>query len=586
MIPKIAKIISIIKSSVLYFQLLKLRIKHIKTTFLFALIIIFSKDVFAQNYKLKIIQENKISIKFLKKKTFKKTFTDSLILLSELEKIKSKLFQKGYISASFDSIIYNSQNVKAYLFVGKRYAIQKINNKGINKNLLAKLKLNEKKISKQNISPIELFEVYEKIIKHYENNGYPFACITPKNIKINDGKISLDIELTKKQKVKINEIIIKGDAKISNIFIKRYLSIFENNPYNESLISEISNKLNNLSFVSQIRKPEVDFYGNKADIYIYLKNKKANKFDGIIGFIPDKENDYKLSFTGNINLLLINNLKKGEQIFLNWNRTKKLSQKLNVGTNIPYLFKSPFGANFNFKLDKKDTTFMTIESNLGVNFSFKNNDKIIAYIKNSSSYILSSKNIDTTIFKDVKTLAFGLAYKTQNLNYIYNPSKGYYFLSDIASGNRMFNDKKISHLELKLIIDFYIPIYNKIVYKVSTKNKYLFSKENLFQNELYKIGGFNSVRGFDEDAFFTSSFSVLTNEIRFLYEKKSNIYIFSDIARIESLKDNLLLYGFGFGTSLNTRAGLFSISYGLGKLGNNPIQISNSKIHLGYENRF
>jgi hemolysin activation/secretion protein len=229
---------------------------------------------------------------------------------------------------------------------------------------------------------------------------------------------------------------------------------------------------------------------------------------------------------------------------------------------------------------------MTVAGNLGINYSFKNNDKIIAYVKNTSSYILSAKNIDTTIYKDVKTLAFGMAYKTQNLNYIYNPSKGYYFLTDIASGNRNFNNTSTKHLELNINFDFYFPIYQKFIYKLSSQNKYLISKDDFFQNELYKVGGFNSVRGFDEDAFFTQSFSVLTNEIRFLYEKKSNVYIFSDIARVESLNDNSLLYGFGFGTNFSTKAGIFSISYALGKTDNNPIQISNSKIHLGYINRF
>ncbi len=339
--------------------------------------------------------------------------------------------------------------------------------------------------------------------------------------------------------------------------------------------------------MAQIRKPEVDFYGSKADIYLYLKEKKANKFSGIIGFIPDKENDNKLSFTGDVNFLLLNNFQKGEEVYLQWNRTAKLSQKLKLGTNIPYLFKSPFGTNFKFNLDKKDTTFMTVSGSLGIDYSFKNNDKIIAYAKNISSYILSAENIDTSLFSNVKSIAFGLAYKSQKLDYIYNPSKGYYFMSDIASGNREVNSNNSTYMEFQANFDFYIPLFSKFVYKFSSSNKYLFSNTNLFQNELYKIGGFNSIRGFDEDVYLASGVSIITNEIRYLYEKKSNVYIFSDIARTQQSKDNVLyLTGFGIGTNFSTKAGIFSIAYALGKEQNNPIQISNSKIHLGYVNRF
>lgn len=530
----------------------------------------------AQNYKLNVISDSKELSEIIEKKSFKKTFADSLLVISELEKIKSKLFQKGYISASFDSLVYDSLNVKAYLFIGKKYVIQNINSEYF-----------AKKNKIKSISTQELFAKYKKIINYYENNGYPFAVINPKKVKINNnGSINIDIELKKNKKVKINKVFIKGNAKISKTFIKRYLSIFSGNLYNESIISEISNKLNNLSFVTQIRKPEIDFFGNKADVYIYINNKKANNFDGVIGFIPDKENEYKLLFTGEFNLLLVNNLKKGENFFLNWKKTKKQSQKLNIGSNIPYLFNSPFGAKIQFNLDKRDTTFMTIFEIVGLSYSLKNNDKLIAYINNKSSYILSPKNIDTTIFKDVKTLSLGMSYNTQKLNYFYNPSRGYFFLTDISSGNRNFNSIKTRHLELNVDFDFYVPVYRKFVYKLSSKNKYLFSKKVFFQNELYKVGGFNSIRGFDEEAFFTSNFSVVTNEIRFLYEKKSNIYIFSDIARIKQTKNNLLLFGFGIGTNFSTKAGIFSISYALGKIANNPMQISSSKIHLGYISQF
>lgn len=569
------------------FYNLSIKKKHINSLLLIAIIyFLLNKSTIAQNYQLQIVSGNKNSIKFLQKKSFSKTFKDSISLLLELEKIKSKLYQKAYISASFDSVIYDSVNVKAYLFTGKEYKIQQINNQDFNPKIINKLNLNAKNISKHNLCPNELFDIYEKLIKYYENSGYPFACISPKNIIFKDGKISLEIKLEKKQKIRINKVFIKGNSKISKIFIKRYLSIFEGDIYNESKISEINQKLNNLIFISQIRKPEIDFYSNKADVYLYLKNKKANKFDGIIGFIPDKSNNNKLSFTGNFNILLPNNFKKGEEIFLKWDRAAKLSQKLKVGANIPYLFKSSFGTNLNFNLDKRDTTFMTVSENLGINYSFKNNDKIIAYVKNSSSYILSKKNIDTTIYQDVKTLAFGIAYKTQILDYIYNPSKGYYFLTDIASGKRTYNKLNTTHLELNINISYYIPIFSKFVYKISLNNKYLFSKEELFKNELYKVGGFNSVRGFDEDAFFTQNFSILTNEIRFLYEKKSNVYIFNDIARIQQTKGNVLLYSFGIGTNFSTKAGIFSLAYALGKNENNPIQISNSKIHLGYINQF
>ncbi|MCF6364585.1 MAG: hypothetical protein L3J35_00105 [Bacteroidales bacterium] len=564
----------------------KLIFKNLKgTIYLFLFLLVLNKAN-AQKYNLTIISDSINSEKFLKKKAYDKVFNDSLSLFSELEAIKSKLFAKGYISASFDSVIFDSARVTAYLFTGIKYKLQEINIQEIDKQLLRKLNISEKKIKANKIKPHELLDFYNKIITYYENNAYPFAIIIPEKVEVIDNNIKLNLLINRSKQVKINKIIIKGNPKLSEIYIKRYLSLFENDDYNENIISSINLKIEELSFLSQIRKPEIEFYGNNADVYLYLKNKKANLFNGVVGFIPVKNNDYKLSFTGEIDFRLLNNFTKGEEIYLKWNRTEKLSQKLNVGTNIPFLFKSPFGLNTNFKLDKRDTTFMSVFGKAGIDYSFKNNDKIIAYAKVANSFILSSQNIDTTIFKNVKSTLFGIAYETKNIDYIYNPSKGFFLYSDIASGNRKLANSTYSFLDLKLKFDYYLRLFGKFVLKSSLKNNYMFSESQLFQNEMYKIGGFNSVRGFDEDAFFTSGFSMLSGDLRYLFERNSNVYAFIDYARIKQIDRTINLTGFGFGTNFNTKAGIFSIAYALGKQGGNSVLLSNSKIHLGYVNRF
>ncbi len=564
---------------------MKFNFKLILFYTVFILLFLFTKSIYAQKYELNIIPSDSSSISFIKKKSFTKTFNDSIQLNNELTKIRSKLFSKGYITASLDSLIFDSLIANAYFFIGEKFQIIKINAQGIDDRTIRKLNipLNKNKTT----NPIELIQIYERIIKYYENNAYPFAHISPRNIEILNGNIILDLSIKKNKHISINKVIIKGTDKIPKTFIKHYISIFEEDYYNEKLISEISSKIQNLSFISEIRKPELEFITNKANLYLYLKKKKANLFNGIIGFIPEKENNYKLSFTGDVNLKLINNFSKGEDISLNWSRTKKLSQKLSIKSNIPYVFKSPFGINLKFKLDKKDTTYMTIKSTFGFDYSFKNNDKIFAYAKKVNSYILSSKYTDTTLYANINSFAFGLSYKTEKINYLFNPSKGYFFFMDITSGKKKINSIESNYVNTQLLFDLYTPLINKFVLKTSLTNNYLFSKTSLFQNEMFKIGGFNSIRGFDEDAFYSSGYSILSNEIRFLYEKNSNVYIFSDVARTIKNKNNeIYLFGFGIGTNFATKAGIFSVAYALGKFHNEIIQLSSSKIHIGYINKF
>ena len=79
---------------------------------------------------------------------------------------------------------------------------------------------------------------------------------------------------------------------------------------------------------------------------------------------------------------------------------------------------------------------------------------------------------------------------------------------------------------------------------------------------------------------------VVTLELRLLLDQNSFFYLFSDNGYVVSdfngfYKDDIY-NGFGLGTTLETKSGLFSISYALGRNKANPIQFRQSKIHFGY----
>ena len=66
--------------------------------------------------------------------------------------------------------------------------------------------------------------------------------------------------------------------------------------------------------------------------------------------------------------------------------------------------------------------------------------------------------------------------------------------------------------------------------------------------------------------------------------------MFFDWAYVEQrLKDsfnNDFPFGFGAGLNFETKAGIFGLSYALGKQNNNPIDFKSAKIHFGYVNIF
>jgi len=564
--------------------------RFIKGTIVLFLFLQLPFSAYSQNFSLNILHTKTELPKFIKRNNFHKTFTDSALIYLQLQKIRNRLFSEGYIAASFDSIIFDSLTVNAYLFIGKRYQINHLQIKGMYSSLKRKYRLSDSGMQLKNpVNPVDLPVLYENIINEYENSGYPFAELIPEKVEIKDSAVRLKLKIRKNDLYRFNKIIIKGKTKISSGFISRFLSLYEGNVYNEEVIRSINKKIETIPFLSKIRSPEVDFFNNKADVYLYLKSEKSNLFNGVIGFIPDKNNDNKLSFTGNLDLNLRNNFGKGETVFLKWTRTAKLSQKLNTGFTLPYVFKSPFSLQSQFYLDKRDTSFMKISVDFGIDFNFKNRDKTTLFVKEKKSLILSAQNTDTSIFKNSEILLFGLAYQSEKFDYRLNPLRGYFLNTEFAGGNRNIVSEKQTYYEVNILAEYYVPLYKRFVLKFRSDTKYAFPDVGFYKNELFDLGGFNSLKGFDENRFQTSAYSVLTIEQRYLYEKNSSVFAFFNIAGFKEGKEQKkinLPYGFGFGTNLSTKAGIFSISYALGTMPGNYLQFSDSKIHIGYVNRF
>lgn len=114
--------------------------------------------------------------------------------------------------------------------------------------------------------------------------------------------------------------------------------------------------------------------------------------------------------------------------------------------------------------------------------------------------------------------------------------------------------------------------------------------ENLTQNQAYRIGGISTIRGFDEQSIFASSYAIGTLEYRLLFDKNAHVSIFCDWAwyELRAISDFVTdtPYALGAGITFGTQAGIFSLNYALGSQFNQPINFQSGKIHFGFINLF
>ncbi|WP_420793205.1 ShlB/FhaC/HecB family hemolysin secretion/activation protein [Polaribacter ponticola] len=112
------------------------------------------------------------------------------------------------------------------------------------------------------------------------------------------------------------------------------------------------------------------------------------------------------------------------------------------------------------------------------------------------------------------------------------------------------------------------------------------NSDDFLNNELFRIGGNNTIRGFNERSIFTNNYTYFNIEYRYLTSKESYLYSITDVAKIKNRSKNNLLIGLGLGYLFKIKESLINIGYVLGKEKNNKFNYNDSKLIITWKSFF
>lgn len=573
---------------------------------------IFAQKIFT--LEIKSTSENEI----ISKVSYKKTFATKSELEKEIQNVLFVLYDNAYLTAEIENMITDENDSLhrkiVFINTGRQYKWATLRKGNTDEEILNKAGFKEKIYERKPFYYRDLRKLQEKILMHCENNGYPFASIQLDSVEISvgsssssGGQITASLNLQKNKLIRIDSVINRGSVKVSSAYLQSYLGIRNGDLYNESLVKRIGTRIKEIPFVKERIPFRVLFPGENAKVELFLEKKRASQFDGILGFLPDNKTG-KILFTGDVRLKLHNSFNYGELLELNWRRLQASTQDLRTHFVLPFILKTPFGLDVNFKLYKKDTTYLEVNPNIGIQYHFSGENYFRTFLNRKQLSLLSTKGLEnlTTLpqYADITSSLYGISTKLEKLDYRLNPRRGYSLLLTAGAGNKVikknpnldaaiYDDIKLNtaqyHAELET--DIFLPVKNRSAIRMGNKSAYLYN-ENLFQNELFRIGGLKSLRGFDEESILASVYSIFTLEYRFIFEENSYLFFFADGAYYENHSITFAgdrydaPFGLGAGISFETKAGIFSLNYALGKQFNNPIDLKAGKVHFGIVNYF
>lgn len=446
-----------------------------------------------------------------------------------------------------------------------------------------------------------LQNTFKAILSYYENNGYPFASVSLDSVKLDSNAVSATIKIAQNHKIVYDSIEFVGSAKVAQKYLQTYLNTKQFLPYAEQSVAKVESRLRELKFLTVVKPPEVSFTAEKAIIKVYADKKNANQFDGVLGLQQDAFSG-KMQLVGNLRLDLQNTFKMGEGLSFNYQGLANASQLLDIKAVLPNVLGTSFGLQPSLYIYKQDTSFVNVNTKLGFNYLLSGNNGFQFFVENRSTSLVAVNGFlnATTLPQvlDVNTLFYGVEANIERLDYRLNPQKGFSVNFNFSVGNKKIlrNASLPAQLydQLALVstsyrffseLKYFLPLKERLVLALTNQNGFVAAK-HLVDNELFRLGGQNNLRGFNELSILANNYVLANAEIRYLLAQHSYLAAFYNQAYVNyatSGQENIYFpYGFGATINTETEMGILSLSYALGKQKNNLLNLRQGKIHIGF----
>ncbi|MDQ6529535.1 hypothetical protein [Flavobacterium sp. LHD-85] len=558
-------------------------------------ILLLSSNCFAQSFYLNINGINKKQNQTIDSILYIKKHPNIKSLNNEISAVLNKLTKQGYTDSK---ILENKKtNDSTYTaLIDLKTKIKEIHIYiGANSFFY-----NSKENTKDSIiiPYTELENFLNQEISEKEKAGFAFSKIKLENIKKKNSTIYADLNFDSEIKRTLNSIIINyTNPSLKDYFpkgaLKQLNRKYINKTFNQETVKKLSDDINNFEFVSQAKYPEILFTKDSTKVYTYLDKRKANTFDGYIGFSNDDSK--KIQLNGYLDISLINTLHAGEQFSLYWKSDGNKQTTFNTRLEVPYIFKTALGIKAQLNIFKQDSTFQNTKTAIDLGYYLNYNSKVyIGYQSTESSDIQNTNNATISDFKN--------SYFTSTLEYKKNNNSNYLFLRKsyanllFGYGKRTANNtteikETTNQFYTNLNFSYNFELNKKNFVYINPQILYLQS-ENYITNELFRFGGLNSIRGFSENSLQGNIANLFITEYRYLLS--SNLYIhtildygiYQDQTSIKNSEKFNSLISAGVGLGLLTKNGLLKIIIANGSTNQTEIKFYNSILTICYNVKF
>ncbi len=499
------------------------------------------------------------------------------------------LHREGYLHAAIDS--QDTESRIFFVSLGERARVGAISFLGIesidSKTIHSPLKQDDW------ITSDILTQSAEAILDAYSEEGYLLAeVVIEALIPLDSARYDVVMRVQEGVPARLDRIVLQGAKRTGPVYVRHVSGLTAGSILRGFDPADIQRKLEATGVFSYVDMPVLyQAADSSVAIYVPVTESPPGAFDLALGY--ERAEGGKGALVGSGSLALRNLFGRGRTLELTLNRAPGQLGHVLVNAEAPLVLGLPLSLAVSFEGLQQDSTYGKRDYGLQLGYWIDSSIQIFTSVAREitrpglagTEVVAGRQRIPIA-----DALFIGGGIHIRQVDHALSPTRGYLLRMLAESGKKnvesiveiaepVHEQNSLHQGRLRVQGRVYIPLRRRSLL-VTGGEIMLVRSRQLDESDLFRVGGAQSLRGYDEQRFRASLVARLLTEFRYLIDRVNYGFGFFDLGYLDDHKTSQSINGwypgFGVGFQISTAAGIINLTFA-----SNTEDISAVRAHIG-----
>lgn len=443
----------------------------------------------------------------------------------------------------------------------------------------------------------------QALLDRYEAAGHPLAQIHVAETRLDSAsapRLRVTLRVEEGPSLWLKRIEVPDDVRVSPGLVARLADLREGGPLTNYDPETIQSALQESPLFESVGTPQLRVTADGGAILrVPVEEAPPGSFDLVLGYLPPSGTREDGQLVGSGHLLLENLFGGGRRLDLTLDRRPGQTSIFDLSVSDPYIFGLPFRLTAQFEGEQRDSTYGERSYGLDAGYQFGNGFELTGSL---SREVVQPGQVGAQLrngqqrIPRSQTLFYGLGVRYEGVDRRVNPRQGLRMRVQVEQGRKDRSGRRITATgdttraerslrqeRLRGQIRGFLPLFDRQILVLGGDASVLRSRA-YDRSDLFRFGGAESLRGYDEDRFLGNATVRGLVEYRLQLDRRSYAYVFGDLGYVarpalgQAPASRDWHPGYGIGVQLQTAIGRIETTYALNPEVATPI---NGRIHFG-----